>query len=91
MAGLVPAIPIIEAPYAPDRHRRDKPGDDELAATSFAMLHARQTVKPSSFSRCLGWSCGVRELLFGAFENAGDQRFGKTRQKTPERQQGQSF
>jgi len=36
MAGLVPAIPIISAPYPPDRDRRDKPGDDEPAATSFA-------------------------------------------------------
>src|SRR5215471_21150871 len=41
MAGLVApglgpgAIPIVWALSFPDRHRRDKPGDDELAATSF--------------------------------------------------------
>src|SRR5215468_3090130 len=35
MAGLVPAIPIVWALSFPDRDRRDKPGDDELAATSF--------------------------------------------------------
>src|SRR5262245_16441046 len=38
MAGLVPAIPIVWAPSPADRDRRDKPGDDELAATSFAPL-----------------------------------------------------
>jgi hypothetical protein len=36
MAGLVPAISIIKAPFPGDRDRRDKPGDDELGATSFA-------------------------------------------------------
>jgi len=30
MAGLVPAIPIIEALCSPDRDHRDKPGDDNL-------------------------------------------------------------
>jgi len=38
MAGLVPAIPIVWAPSPADRDRRDKPGDDELAATNFAPL-----------------------------------------------------
>jgi hypothetical protein len=28
MAGLVPAIPMMEAPRLVDRDRRDKPGDD---------------------------------------------------------------
>jgi len=32
MAGPVPAIPIIDAPYPPDRDRRDKPGDDDPSA-----------------------------------------------------------
>ena len=36
MAGLVPVIPIIDAQCPPDRDRRDKPGDDEPAATRFA-------------------------------------------------------
>jgi len=36
MAGLIPAIPIIGALCPPDRDRRDKPGDDEPAAASFA-------------------------------------------------------
>jgi len=37
--GLVPATPIGEALYPPDRGRRDKPGDDgEWAATRFAPL-----------------------------------------------------
>src|SRR5262249_35096031 len=38
MAGLVPAIPTIGAPCPADRDRRDKPGDDELAATSFGPI-----------------------------------------------------
>ncbi|MDZ4368611.1 MAG: hypothetical protein U0987_16550 [Afipia sp.] len=29
MAGLVPAIPIVEAPCSIDRDHRDKPGDDK--------------------------------------------------------------
>jgi hypothetical protein len=40
-AGLVPAIPIIKALCPCDRDRRDRPGDDELAATSFAPLPGR--------------------------------------------------
>src|SRR5713101_3093257 len=36
MAGLVPAISIIGALCPPDRDRRDKPGDDAWATTSFA-------------------------------------------------------
>jgi len=44
MAGLVPAIPIIGAPCHPDRDRRDKPGDDQSAATRFASL-TRSTSK----------------------------------------------
>src|SRR5258708_38787254 len=38
VAGLVPAIPIVEAPCPVDRDRRDKPGDDELAPTSLALI-----------------------------------------------------
>jgi len=30
MAGLVPAISLIEALCTPKRDRRDKPGDDKL-------------------------------------------------------------
>ena len=41
MAGLVPAIPIIGALCRPGRDRRDKPGDDKLAATSFAPIADR--------------------------------------------------
>jgi len=44
MAGLVPAIPIIGAQCPPDRDRRDKPGDGEATATTFAPV-ASQGVK----------------------------------------------
>jgi hypothetical protein len=39
---LVPAIPIVRALSPPDRDRGDKPGDDELAAASFAPLLKNQ-------------------------------------------------
>ena len=41
MAGLVPAIPTIQVLCPPDRDRRDEPGDDERAATIFALLLLR--------------------------------------------------
>jgi hypothetical protein len=44
---LVPAISIIKAPCPGDRDRRDKPGDDELGATSFAPL----TISGASLER----------------------------------------
>src|SRR5215510_1960347 len=46
MAGLVPAIPIVRTRSPPNRHRRDKPGDDELAATRFAAV-TRHQMPPS--------------------------------------------
>jgi hypothetical protein len=43
MAGLVPAISKIGAQRPPQRDRRDKPGDDECAATTFAPLTALES------------------------------------------------
>jgi len=40
MAELVAAMAIIGAPCRPDRDRRDKSGDDEPAATGFALVTA---------------------------------------------------
>jgi hypothetical protein len=45
MAGLVPAIPIIQALCPPDRDRRDEPGDDESAANPMAALRPSATAR----------------------------------------------
>jgi hypothetical protein len=52
MAGPVPAIPIVGALCAPDQDRRDKPGDDESAAMTFAALtnEERSTQYPQNFA-----------------------------------------
>jgi hypothetical protein len=45
MAGLVPTIPMVGHRATPDRHHRDKPGDDESAAASFCLKHKRAADK----------------------------------------------
>jgi hypothetical protein len=47
MAGLVPAIPVMEAPCLVDRDRRDEPGDD-----GFGCVDLLKRV-PSSFHSAL--------------------------------------
>ena len=44
MAGLVRAISKIGEPCPPERDLRDKPGDDEWAATIVAAYGRRSTV-----------------------------------------------
>jgi hypothetical protein len=48
MAGLVPAIPLRQAPYVPCRDARDKPGHDEVCGST--------TESRTSFVSHQGWS-----------------------------------
>jgi len=78
MAGLVPAIPIIGAPCPPDRDRRDKPGDDEPAATSIAPVTAQGNLMLDHQS-CddfrSGFSGVARGALMPAWRSQGKRSF----------------